>query len=165
MQEKYIEGRHKHFQFKATKNRDVSVIADPKNLVVRTYTLDHNWVSPVLLTNETYRKVLPVGTVLAYNPATKKVVPNYTSYGFGVVGALLFSDADCAEGGQDHSGDRVIACSHRGILYEDRLWDNGTYRVVLQATKDALADRIDFVKYTSSHPLKVWGDWGHWDVK
>jgi hypothetical protein len=106
--------------------------------VATTYTVDRAYVSPVTLADGTTRKLLHEGTIMALNPANGKIVPNYTSYGFGAMGPLL-QKADV------NTADEVAAVVHRGDVVEDYCSDNGTYGTVLSATKTTLADRIFFV--------------------
>lgn len=103
-----------------------------------TYTVDQNYVTPVTMADGRTRKILYEGQVVALNPATGKIVPNYTSYSFGVLGVLL-QQVDVQE------ADEVAAVVHRGDLVEDLCTDNGTYGTVLAATKTSLANRIYFV--------------------
>ena len=93
--------------------------------------------------NKNSRKIGLAGSVLALNPTSNKLVPNFTSYGFAAAGVLLH-DADCGNPGDPH--DAVVDMLWRGLVLEKRCWDNGVYGEVLSATKDVLADRIIFVK-------------------
>jgi hypothetical protein len=137
--------RHEQFTIKSKKSRPGTVLAD-QNKIIATYTLDKDYIAPVTLAdNTTGRKILPLGTILALNPTTKKVVPNYTTYNFGVIGPLLH-DADC--GWELSNYDRVVEVVWRGEVLEKHCWDNGTYGTVLDATKAALSGRINFVKLT-----------------
>lgn len=106
--------------------------------VSSTYTVDRTYVTPVTMADGRTRKILYEGQVVALNPATGKIVPNYTSYSFGVLGVLL-QQVDVQE------ADEVAAVVHRGDLVEDYCTDNGTYGTVLAATKTSLANRIYFV--------------------
>jgi hypothetical protein len=148
---------------KTRPQRPSNVVADRSYLTVATYTLDSSYITPILLTDNTSRRFLPVGTVVAYNPTTGKVVPNYTTYGFGVLGCIT-NDADCGEVGSQETGDRVVGVVIRGIVWEDRSWDNGVYGTVLQATKDVLS-RITFTKTTNKNTYRSGGDWVDWNVK
>lgn len=141
----------------------MAVLQTETGAVISTYTVDYTYVAPLQLEDLTYRRIVPAGTVLAYNPTTGKVVPNYTTYGFGVIGVSRH-DVDLDEVGANTEGDRLVSCILRGVVYEDNAWDNGTHGTVLQATKDALGKRVDFVKTTSNHPLSVEGDWPDWTV-
>ena len=111
--------------------------------VISTYTLDHQYVQTYTLADDDTRKVQPAGSVLAFDPASGKVLPNFTSYGFAAEGVLL-TDADCGDPGDPH--DVVADVLWRGLVLETRCWDNGVYGTVLSATKNTLADRIMFVK-------------------
>lgn len=106
--------------------------------IASTYTVETGYVSPITLADGTTRKILPEGTVVAYNPVSGKAVPNYTSYGFTELGVLL-QQVDV------HEADEVGAVVHRGDLVESLCSDNGTFGTVLAATKTTLADRIHFV--------------------
>lgn len=159
-----MEGRRKHFQLRTQKNRPAQVDADPRFSVVRTYTVDYTYVAPLQLTDLTWRQIVPIGTTMAYNPANGKVVPNYATYGFGVVGVLTSGDVDCAEEGEPGEGDRVCSVIHRGIVFQDRVWDNGTYNGLTQATRDALIERIDFTNSTQSTRPKYGGGWKEWNT-
>lgn len=106
--------------------------------VSSTYTVDRTYVTPVTMADGRTRKILYEGQVVALNPATGKIVPNYTSYSFGVLGVLL-QQVDVQE------ADEVAAVVHRGDLVEDYCTDNGTYGTVLAATKTSLTNRIYFV--------------------
>lgn len=106
---------------------------------------------------------MPVGSIVAYNPSTGKVVPNYTSYGFGVVGCIT-NDADCGEQGAPETSDQQVGVVIRGVVWEDRMWDNGTYGAVLQATKTVLS-RITFTKTSNKTTYRAEGDWVDWNVK
>lgn len=106
--------------------------------IASTYTVDQNYVTPVTMADGRTRKILYEGQVVSYNPATGKVVPNYTSYGFTALGVLL-QQVDVQE------ADEVGAVLHRGDVVENYCTDNGTYGTVLAATKTALGDRVWFV--------------------
>jgi hypothetical protein len=116
------------------------------------------------LTDLTWRQIVPIGTVMAYNPANGKVVPHYETYGFGIVGVLTSGDVDCAEVGEPGEGDRVCSVIHRGIVFEDAVWQDGTFKGLTQATRDALIDRIDFTTSTSKHKPEYEGDWNEWNT-
>jgi len=110
--------------------------------VATTYTVDQDYVTPVTMADGRSRKILYEGQVMALNPANSKAVPNYTSYGFGVMGPLLQA-VDVQE------ADELGAIVHRGDVVEAYCTDNGTYGTVLSATKTSLADRIHFVAPTT----------------
>jgi hypothetical protein len=106
--------------------------------VASTYTVDQDYVTPVTMADGRTRKILYEGQVVAYDPSTGKIVPNYTSYSMSALGVLL-QNVDVQE------ADEVGAVVHRGDLVENYCTDNGTYGTVLAATKTSLADRIYFV--------------------
>jgi hypothetical protein len=106
--------------------------------VATTYTVDKDYVTPVTLADGTTRKVVPEGTIVAYDPSTGKVVPNYTTYGFTALGPLL-REVDV------HEADELGAVVYRGDITESLCSDNGTFGTVLAATKTALGDRVHFV--------------------
>ena len=109
--------------------------------VVASYTIDNRYVTEVTLADGSSRKVLWEGQIVAYDPSTSKVVPNYTTYGLTALGPLLqFSDV------QD--GDSEVPVVFRGDIIEAHCTDNGTFGTVLAATKTALADRIQFTAQT-----------------
>jgi hypothetical protein len=85
-----------------------------------------------------WRKLQPMGSILALDPSTRKVVPNFSSYGFGVLGVLV--DDEMVE-----YGDREVDVAWESVINEKAVWDNGLYQGLLQATKDALSDRVQFV--------------------
>lgn len=140
--------RYEQFTIKSGKSRPSAVFASERR-VVATYTLDKDYVANLTLADGTTRKVLPLGTVMALNPADDKVVPHYTTYGFGQVGVLLY-DADCGEETAGYNYDRIVNVVWEGEVYENHCWDNGTFGSVLNATKDALSPRISFVKVSTS---------------
>lgn len=148
---------------KSRPGRPSNIIADDHFLTVTTYTLDYTYVTPILLTDNTYRRFLPVGAVVAYDPSTNKVVPNYTSYGFGVVGCIT-NDADCGEQGSFETRDQQVGVMIRGIVWEDRMWDNGVYGTVLQDTKTILS-RITFTKTSNKTIYRAEGDWVDWNAR
>lgn len=103
-----------------------------------SYTLDSTYVTPVTGVDGVSRKVLRSGQVMAYNPATGKVVPNFTAYSMGVVGPLLqTANAD--------NGDTDVAIVFEGNVKESLCKDNGVFGTVLAATKTALAGRVNFL--------------------
>jgi hypothetical protein len=109
--------------------------------IIASYTLDSNYVASYEIyygDTEVWRKVQPLGSVLALNPATRKVVPNFASYDFGAVGVLL-DDA------MVEYGDKEVNVLYKGVANEKAVWDDGQYQNVLQATRDDLADRITFI--------------------
>ncbi len=107
------------------------------NYVTATYTIDNRYVTEVTLADGASRKVLWEGQIMAVDPSSSKVVPNYTTYGFTALGPLLqFSDV--------HDGDSEAPVVFRGDIIEAYCTDNGTFGTVLAATKTALADRIQF---------------------
>lgn len=134
------------FELKKKPNRNFGFLVQDK--VVATYTVDQAYVGTYDLVGEPALtlKILPAGYVVAFNPATKKIVPNYTVYGFGVVG-ITIEDVNLGASNQDYH-DREVSVLWRGIVLEDFLWDNGDYGSVLQATKTALVERISFVDET-----------------
>lgn len=131
--------RFQVFDLVVQPRRESEVLALP-SATIASYTLDQDYITPLELvgTSDT-KKILPLGTVLSLNPVGKKVVPNFTSYGFGELGVLLH-DADV------HSADAAVSVVFRGDVLETSCWDNGTYGAILTATKRALTDRIAFVK-------------------
>lgn len=159
------EGRRPRFRIKGRANRPFQVVAEDHYSTIATYTLDAAYVTPVQTEDLDYYKVLPVGTVLDYHPSTGNVVPHHTSYNFGVIGVLVGGDANCGIVGGAEVGNRTVGVLFRGVVFEDRSWDGGTYGTVTQAVKDALARRIDFVKSTSPHKLKAFTQGGIWNVK
>lgn len=134
------------YELKFKKNRPTT-IATGKKPVVATYTLDQSYWPTYELDTEIpdSEKIAMAGYVVAMNPANSKVVPNYTSYGFGQVGVLL-NDVSMGPPGRYH--DREASVIWRGDIIEDNCWDNGGFGSVTQATKDALANRIKFVDET-----------------
>jgi hypothetical protein len=134
--------RRQVFDLVAQPDRETELFVFSHGGTVASYTLDRDYITPLEIVGTTdLRKILPLGHVLAFNPVTKKVVPYFTTYGFEPVGVLLH-DADA------HSSDPAVPVIWRGDLLETSCWDNGTYRAVLQSTKDTLTDRIAFVKET-----------------
>lgn len=134
------------FDLKKKRNRNLDFLVQAK--VIATYTVDQAYVDTYDLVGEPALtlKILPAGYVVAFNPETKKVVPNYTSYGFGVVG-ITTDDVELGASEQEYH-DKEVNVLWRGVVLEDFLWDNGDYNGVLQATKDALIERISFVDET-----------------
>lgn len=124
---------------KRTRRRDD--IGYSRRQVIASYTLDKNYVQSYEIywgETEVWRKVQPMGTILALDPSSRKVVPNFASYGFGVVGVLL-DDA------MVEYGDEAVNVLWEGVANEKAVWDDGEYQNLLQATRDALADRISFI--------------------
>jgi hypothetical protein len=72
------------------------------------------------------------------NPANGQAVPNYTSYGFGVLGVLFRAQ------NADYQ-DPISAVILEGWCDENYCTDNGVFGTVLAATKTSLADVIHFV--------------------
>jgi len=103
------------------------------NVVLGSYTLDADYVTETELLDGKDYKIVQEGQVLAMNPANGQAVPNYTSYGFGVIGVLLHWV--CAD-----DEDPVATLVLEGWVNEKYCTDNGTYATVLAATKTALPD-------------------------
>jgi len=104
-----------------------------------TYTIDSDYVSTTDLNGLKYLKE---GWVMALNPSTMKIVPNYTSYGFGVIGVLPGPvSLQTTEGAHDQVVGIVV---DNAWLDEDLCFDNGVFGTVLDATKTALSGRIVF---------------------
>lgn len=134
------------FDLKKKRNRNLDFVIEQK--VVATYTIDQSYVSTYELVGEPKEtiKVLPGGYVVAFNPENQKIVPHYTSYGFSQVGVTL-DDVSLGESDSDYH-DREVSVLWRGVVLEDFIWDNGDYGNVLQATREALNERISFVDET-----------------
>lgn len=132
------------FNLKKERSRRFDFVV--KTSVVATYTVDQAYVGTYELVGKPKEtvKVLPAGYVVALNPATQKVVPHYATYGFSQVGVTI-DDVMLGHSSDDYH-DREIEVLWRGVVLEDYVWDDGDYGDVLQATKDALIERIDFVK-------------------
>lgn len=135
------------FQLKERKRRETGLILsnDP---VIATYTLDSSYVAYRTIIEageEVSRKVLPLGAVVAFNPATRKVVPNYTSYGFTAVGPIV-GDADCGGETLYDVHDTEVGVVWDGVVNQEAVFDNGSFNNVLDATRSALAERVQFVK-------------------
>lgn len=113
------------------------ILVSHEGLVVATYTVDADYVSGKTLADGTTRKVAWEGTVMALRPSNSQAVPNYTTYGFAALGVLLQS-VDVED------GDQVAPIVFRGDVAEDYCYDNGVFGTVLSATKNTLADRIQF---------------------
>lgn len=124
---------------KRTRRRDD--VAYGRRQVIASYTLDSNYVQSYEIywgETEVWRKVQPMGTILALDPSSRKVVPNFASYGFEAVGVLL-DDA------MVEYGDEAVNVLWEGVANEKAVWDDGEYQNLLQATRDVLADRISFI--------------------
>jgi len=122
-------------------NRRDDLVYSTHNNIVSSYTLDMNYVTSYQVwygDTKVYRKIQPLGSVVALNPETRKVVPNFTSYGFSALGIL-------AEDAMVEFGDKEVDVIFAATVNEKAVWDNGEYQNVLQATRDILADRIHFV--------------------
>lgn len=112
-----------------------------RHQVIASYTLDYTYVQSYKIyygDTEVWRRVQPMGSILALDPATRKVVPNFASYGFSAVGVLL--DDEMVE-----YGDKEVNLFYRGVINEKAVWDDGEYQNLLQASRDVLADRITFI--------------------
>ncbi|MBD3260913.1 MAG: hypothetical protein GF334_04425 [Candidatus Altiarchaeales archaeon] len=133
----------KKWNLKIKKNRPSSVRAGGI-ATIATYTLDRDYVHTYDVNHGYYttRKVQPLGSVVAMDPITNKVVPNFTSYGFGEIGVTL-KDADVTD------VDQEIGVLIRGFVREEHCWDDGDYGSVIAATKTALAGRVEFVKISN----------------
>lgn len=118
-------------------HRDILAVSKGAE-VIATYTLDSTYITPVTLPGSDSEPVLHEGTILALNPANGLVVPNYTSYGFGVVG-VLYQAADTRYGNVE-----VPVVFDNAEIVEADCADNGTFGTVLAATKTALSGRINF---------------------
>jgi len=131
----------KKWTLTAKKDRPSKVLATHRGKVVSTYTLDRTYVHTYELTGDYWqtRKVQPLGSIVALDPTTQKVVPNYTAYNFGPLGVILH-DVDATE------ADQEVGVLVKGYAIEDRCWDNGDYGSITAATKQALYPRIIFVK-------------------
>ena len=104
-----------------------------------TYTIDEDYITTTDLNGYKYLKE---GWVMALNPATMKIVPNYTSYGFGVIGVL---PAPASLQSSEGSHDQVVAVVvDNAWLDSDLVFDNGVFGTVLAATETALSGRIVF---------------------
>ena len=108
------------------------------NWVAASYTIDSQYVAAVTLADGTTKEMLWEGQMMALNPVGQKVVPNYASYGFAALGPIM-SPADLSNGDTEH------AVLFRGDVKEDFITDDGVFGTVLSATKNTLADRIQFV--------------------
>lgn len=107
--------------------------------VIATYTVDADYVTDQTMANGTTRKVAFEGTVMALNGDL--AVPNYSTYGFPVLGVLL-------QAVDVNDGDEVAPIVLRGDVAEKYCYDNGTYGSVLSATKNSLQHRILFAGET-----------------
>jgi len=114
-------------------------LTDITMAVIGTYTIDNDYVSTTDLNGFLYLKE---GWVMALNPANSKIVPNYTSYGFGVIGVLP-APASLQNIITEH--DEVVGLvMDSAWLDEDLCFDNGVFGTVLDATKTTLSGRIVF---------------------
>lgn len=112
-----------------------------KATTIASYTLDRAYVTSYQVwwgDTKVYRKIQPMGSILALNPQNRKAVPNFTSYGFSPLGVL-------ADDAMVEYDDLVVNVIFTGAVNEKAVWDDGEYQNLLQATRDALADRIQFV--------------------
>lgn len=76
---------------------------------------------------------------MSMDPSNRKVVPNYSAYGFTAIGVNV-QDVDVTD------GDEALALIWDGHLSEPVCIDNGVLGTVLAATKTALTDRITFTR-------------------
>lgn len=109
--------------------------------IIASYTLDRDYVTSYQVwygETKTYRKIQPLGSVVAFNPETLKAVPNFSSYGFLALGVLT-------EDAMVEFADKEVGVIFEGVVNEKAVWDDGQYQNVLQATRDTLAGRITFV--------------------
>lgn len=134
------------FDLKIKPDRDTGFVYHAD--AIATYTVDQSYIATYDLVADPpeSEKVLMAGYVMALDPTTQKVVPNYTTYGFEPVGVAM-DDVWLGSSSTDFH-DREINLLWRGMVNERLIWDNGDFNNVLQATKDALIERIDFVKET-----------------
>jgi len=108
--------------------------------VVASYTVDYQYVTEITLPGSgDSRKVIQEGQVVSLDPSSRKVVPNYSAYGFTAVGVNI-QDVDVTD------GDEALGVVWDGVLAEPVCIDNGVLGTVLSATKTALADRIQFTR-------------------
>ena len=114
-------------------------LTDPNMAVMGNYTVDENYVATTDINGHKYCKE---GTVMALNPSSNKVVPNYTSYGFGVLGVLPLP-VSLEDDSGEHDAEAAIVMDN-AWLDEDLCKDNGTFGTVLSATKSTLSGRIVF---------------------
>jgi hypothetical protein len=147
--------RNHRFNFKKWGSRPGALWASREERTVATYTLDQSYVTTYQMSDDvTTLKVLPRGTILAIDPDSQKVVPNFSPYNFAPLGVLL-EDAECGNlNGDDFTYDQEVGVIWSGVVYEKTCWDNGTKGTVLDTTKAALVERIDFVKKTSKTKWK-----------
>jgi hypothetical protein len=116
-------------------------LTDPEHAVFATYTIDKDYVST---TDRNGRKWLKEGWVMALDPSTEKIVPHYTSYGFGVIGVLPGPvSLENEEGTHDEIVGIVV---DNAWLDSDLIFDNGTFGTVTSTTISALDKRIVFAK-------------------
>ena len=116
-------------------------LTDIKMAVIGTYTIDSDYVSTTDLNGLQYLKE---GWVMALNPANDKIVPNYSSYGFGVIGVLV---GPASTENIETVHDEVVGLvMDNAWLDEDLCFDNGVFGTVLDATKTTLSGRIVFAQ-------------------
>jgi hypothetical protein len=106
---------------------------------IGSYTIDSAYITPVTAVDGNAYESVFEGQVLAMNPVNGKAVPNYSSYGFGVLG-VLFRAVNTDK--QDVPASIIL----EGWVDENYCTDNGVFGTVLAATKTALADVVHFVK-------------------
>jgi len=105
-----------------------------------SYTVDYQYVTELTLPGSgDSRKIVQEGQVMALDPSSRKIVPNYSAYGFSAVGVNV-QDVDVTD------GDEALGIVYDGTVAEPVCIDNGTLGTVLAATKTALADRIQFTR-------------------
>lgn len=122
-----------------TERRDDLLLSD--RITIATYTLDHQYVTTYQVwygETKLDRKIQPFGSVMALDPSSRKVVPNFASYGFGIMGVLLNDELV-------QFGDKEVAIIFEGEINEKAIWDDGAYQNLLDATRVALRGRINFI--------------------
>jgi hypothetical protein len=108
--------------------------------VTTSYTVDYRYVTEMTLPGSgDSRKIVEEGQVMSIDPSNRKIVPNYSAYGFTAIGVNI-QDVDVTD------GDEALALVWDGHLSEPVCIDNGTLGTVLAATKTALTDRITFTR-------------------
>jgi len=108
--------------------------------VVASYTVDYQYVTEITLPGSgDSRKIVEEGQVMSFDPSSRKVVPNYATYGFTAIG-INIQDVDVTD------GDEALALVWDGHLSEPVCIDEGILGTVLAATKTTLADRITFTR-------------------
>lgn len=105
---------------------------------IGSYTIDKAYITPREAADGVNYETVFEGQVLAMNPANGKAVPNYTTYGFGVLGVLFRSV-------NTDNQDVPAAVILEGWVDENYCTDNGTFGTVLAATKTTLVDVVHFV--------------------